>query len=69
MAAQKQKSCWENFLAFLNAYKPKTQLIKALTSIDSFRSYGRLPQNPKKGGLGNYFFMKISALLPYELNI
>ena len=52
MAAQKhrKKNCCQKFFAFLNAHKPKTQLIKALSSIDFSRSYGRLSQNPKTGG-------------------
>ena len=36
--------------AFLNAYYPKTDLIKALSSLESSRSNGRLSQNPKTGG-------------------
>ena len=49
MAAQKhtQKIVGRNFFAFLNAYKPKSQLIKALNSFDFSRSCGRLSQNPK----------------------
>ena len=35
------------FFAFLNAFKPKNQLIKAFNSIGSSRSYGRLSQNEK----------------------
>ena len=57
MAAHKYtKNCWQKFVAFLNAYKPtKTQLIKALSPIDSSRSYGRLSQNPKTGGFRELF--------------
>ena len=48
MAAQKHtKIVGRIFFAFLNAYKPKTQLVKAVNSIDSYRSHGRLSQNPK----------------------
>ena len=48
MAAQKrQKICWQKFFAFLNAFWPKPQLIKALNSLDSSISYGRLLQNQK----------------------
>ena len=56
MAAQKQKKnlLAESF-AFLNANKPKTQLIKVLNSIDSSRSYGRLSQNSKTGGFRELF--------------
>ena len=39
MATQKNtQNCWQNLFAFFNPYKPKTQLIKALNSIDSSRS-------------------------------
>ena len=55
MAAQTQKNCWQKCFAFLNAYKPKTQQIKALNSTDSSRSYGRLSQNPKTGRLRELF--------------
>ena len=56
MAAQKhKKNCWQKFFAFLIAYKPKTLLIKALNSIDSARSYGRLSQNLKTGGFRELF--------------
>ena len=48
MAAQKHtKNCWQNLFAFLNACKPKSQLIKGLNSFDFSRSFGRLSQNPK----------------------
>ena len=55
MADQKQKNCWQKRFAILNTYKPKTQLIKALNSIDSSISYGRLPQNPKTRGFRELF--------------
>ena len=49
MAAQKhKKNCWQKFFPFLNAYYPKTHLIKTLNSLDSSRPYGR--QNKKTGG-------------------
>ena len=48
MAAQKRKKkIRQKFLAFLNVYYPKTHLIKALYSLDSSRSYGRLLENLK----------------------
>ena len=41
MAAQKYKqNCWPKFSTFLNVYKPKTQLIKALNILNSSRPYG-----------------------------
>ena len=55
MAYQKQKNCWQKRFAILNNYKPKTQLIKALNSIDSSISYRRLPQNPKTRGFRELF--------------
>ena len=56
MAARKhKKNCWQNFFAFLIAYKPKTLLIKGLNSIDSTRSYGRLSENVKAGGFRELF--------------
>ena len=56
MAAQKRKKkIRQKFLAFLNVYYPKTHLIKALYSLDSSRSYGRLSQNPKTGGFRELF--------------
>ena len=56
MAARKhKKNYWQNFFAFLIAYKPKTLLIKGLNSIDSTRSYGRLSENVKTGGFRELF--------------
>ena len=49
MKAQKRKrKCWKIFFAFLIAKTQlETQLIKALSSLDSSRSYRRLLENPK----------------------
>ena len=56
MAAQKHKKIVSRmFFAFLNTYKPKTQLISALNSIDSSRTYGRLSQNPITSGFRESF--------------
>ena len=56
MAAQKRKKkCWQNFFAFLNAYYPKTQLIKALNSLDSSRPHGKLLESPKIGSFRELF--------------
>ena len=56
MTAQKcKKNCWQKFFAFLTVYYPKTQLIKALKFFDSFRSYGRLLENPKIGASRDLF--------------
>ena len=56
MAAQKHtKKFRQKFFAFLNAYYPKAQLIKALNSLDSSRTYGRLLENPKTGGSRELF--------------
>ena len=46
---------WQEFLAYLNAYCPKTHLMKALYSLDSSRPNGRLSQNPKTGGFRELF--------------
>ena len=51
----KKKFFWQKFLAFLNVYYPKTHLIKALYSLDSSRSYGRLLENPKIGACRDLF--------------
>ena len=57
MAAQKhnKKNCWQNIFAFLNAYYPKTQLIKIYNFLDSSRPYGRLLENPKTRGCRELF--------------
>ena len=55
MAAQK---CKKEFLAFLNVYYLKTHLIKALYSLDSSRSYGRLLENPKTGASRELFLLE-----------
>ena len=57
MAAQKgkKKRFWQKFLTVLNVYYPKIHLIKALCSLDYFRSYGTLLENPKTGASGDLF--------------
>ena len=49
MAAQKRKKIFfqKIFFAFLNAYYLKTDQIKSLNSLVSFRPYGRLLKNKK----------------------
>ena len=42
-------------MAFLNVYYPKTNLMKALNSLVSSRSNGRLSQNPKTGNFREFF--------------
>ena len=51
MVVQKDKkqNCWQKFIVFLNAHYSKTHLIKALNSLDSSRTYGRLLENEKTG--------------------
>ena len=44
-----------SIFAFLNAYYPKTQLIKALNYLDSSRTYIRLLGDPKTGCLRELF--------------
>ena len=59
MAAQKHtKKIWQKFLAFLNVCYPKTHLIRALYSLDSSRSYGRLLENSKTGASRDLFLHK-----------
>ena len=50
-----KRYCLTKFLEFLNAYYPKTQLNKALNSIDSSGPYGRLLVNPKTGASRELF--------------
>ena len=52
MAAQKRKKkkFRKKFLTFLNFCYLKSRVVKALCSLDSSRSYGRLLENPKTGG-------------------
>ena len=49
-----EKNC-QKFFAFLNAYYPKTHLIKVLNSLDSARLNGGLSQYPKTGGFRELF--------------
>ena len=53
--AQKQKNCQQKYFAFLNAYYPKTHLIKSRNSLDSSRSYGGLSENQKTGSSKELF--------------
>ena len=39
---EKKKIVYRKYFAFLNAYYPKTHLIKSLNSLDSFGPNGRL---------------------------
>ena len=55
MAAQKWKKILPEIFAFLNAYYPKTHLIKVLNSLDSARLNGGLSQYPKTGGFRELF--------------
>ena len=57
MAAKnvKKNIILRNFFAFLNAYYPKTHLIKSHNSLNSSRSYGRLLENQKTGGSRKLF--------------
>ena len=53
--AKKKKKIRQKRLAFLSVYYPKTHLIKALYSLYSSRSYGRLLGNPKTGTTRDLF--------------
>ena len=46
-------------MAFLNVFYPQTHLIKALYSLDSFRSYERLLENPKTGASRDLYLPEI----------
>ena len=55
-------------LAFLNFYYPKTHLIKALYSLDSSRSYGRLLENPKPGASRELFLPESDFKTSFVVN-
>ena len=57
MVAQKRKKkpCWQKYFAFFNIYQSKTQLIKALHSLHSSRTYERLLENSKTEGSRELF--------------
>ena len=55
---KKKKKMGRIFFAVLNVYYPKTNLIKALNSLDSSRPNGRLSQNPKARGFRELFLSK-----------
>ena len=52
---KKKKKIRQNFLAFLNAYYLKTDLIETLYSLDFSRPNGKLSENPKTGGFRELF--------------
>ena len=58
MAAQTQKNCWQKCFAFLNAYKPKSQLINP----DHMEDYDKIQ---KQGTLRNYFCLKICSTINF----
>ena len=67
MAAQRPKKNFPHkFLAFLNVYYPKTNLIKTLNYLDSSRSNGRLSQNSKTGGFREFFYLKMISKLTLQ---
>ena len=53
-----KKHFWQKFLAFLNAFYPKTHLSKYLNSPDSSRPYGRLLQNLKARSSRDLFLLE-----------
>ena len=56
MATQKHKKVVSrNLFAFLNAYYPKTHLVKSLNSLDSSGTYGRLLEIQRIGGSRELF--------------
>ena len=62
MKKRKKKKKWQKLYAYLNVYYPKTQLIKVLNSLDSFRPYGRLLEIPKTWGSMELFLPQKLAL-------
>ena len=62
VAQHKKKSA--NF-AFLDAYYPKTHLIKSLNFLDSSRPYERLIENEKTGGSRELFLPEDDFLNSY----
>ena len=48
--SKKQKKYWQKLFVFLNAYCPKTHLIKAFNCLNSPGSNGRLSQTLKIRG-------------------
>ena len=75
MKAQKhKKKCWKIFFAFLIAKTQlETQLVKALSSLDSSRSYRRLLENPKAEACRELFLaesdFKTSSTVNFPKNI
>ena len=53
-----QKKFSAEIFGILNVYYPKSHLIKALYSLDSPRSNGRLSQNLKTGGFRELFLLE-----------
>ena len=59
----KKNPYWQKCYAFFNIYLPKTQLIKALHSLDSSRPYERLLENLKTVASRKLFLLKITSKL------
>ena len=66
VAQHKKKSA--NF-AFLDAYYPKTHLIKSLNFLDSSRPYERLIENEKTGGSRELFLLENDIQTSSEKNV
>ena len=56
------------FFAFLNVYYPKTQLIKALNSLGSSRTYGWQLENPTASGSRELFLLANDFKTCYTVN-
>ena len=56
------------FFAFLNVYYAKTQLIKALNSLDSSRTYGSQLENSTASGSRELFLLVNDFKTCYTVN-
>ena len=67
MAAQKCKeSCWQKVSVFLNVFYPKTNLTKALKSLEFSRPYETLFENSRTWGFRELFAWKWFQKLLYS---
>ena len=65
---KKKKKNWQKFFSLLNICYPKTHLIKALYSLDSSRSCGRLVENPETGVSRDLFMAESDFKTNFPVN-